>query len=485
VCDSDTGVLYLCHQPLICTPTPATIFDVTNYVSVVFLFVQGRESAVDCQFCTKWTPRPPQFFENVSKDWGAVWRTTTAEQLPLRCLFCAQMSDHRTLVCVLSGVGLCAGTHLSNFCVVEQGGWLLEYYLRTCSSWGVHKLFQKYLKAPLSDKPQQFDVLLSQCLPHFVGWLVFHVSSVGTNGRRQQFYLTFVNKYFGLSRDGMQNNHKFGYGVGLTMFDDMKQQYEQASRRTTRLRMEHPHVQWWDNFSKFCAYSIPTLNKNTYASMLWTGVTVNAYTGPDVDIAVKLDDQGEVVPAMPADLFATQAQVSRKISDIHPQIVNYFTRFSLVRKYQVNSVPLKIDTQKYPALVRLVSTEKNNLKHIHPHKLIKKNIGSNRGLLSIAREFQEEHKLHLAGVCQTYKTLNLDENIYYRLLKVQYVFVVVDVLEVIEVCCGGGLVKCLFALSTMLLCLFLLILTEKKIWLILTEIVPHTTPAAWAPSPST
>jgi len=85
----------------------------------------------------------------------------------------------------------------------------------------------------------------------FIGWLLLHIGSIGSNGRRQLFYLTFVNHYFGLSRDGISNQNKFGYGVTLDMFDKMRQQCLSESIATTRYEHEnytHKTPQIYRNF---------------------------------------------------------------------------------------------------------------------------------------------------------------------------------------------------------------------------------------------
>jgi hypothetical protein len=86
-----------------------------------------------------------------------------------------------------------------------------------------------------------------------------------------------------LSRDGWKINHKFGFGVAMTKFDEIQQEHQALAKQLALSRKNRPHVAWWDNFSKFRAFSIPTLVKDVFASCLWTGITINEYTGPPVD----------------------------------------------------------------------------------------------------------------------------------------------------------------------------------------------------------
>ena len=49
--------------------------------------------------------------------------------------------------------------------------------------------------------------------------------------------------------------------------------------------------------------------------------------------------------------------------------------------------------------------------------LVKENIGSNRGLIAVIRELYVEYGMGSED-CTRYLTLNLDENIFWRVLKV-------------------------------------------------------------------
>ena len=304
-------------------------------------------------------------------------------------------------------------------CLVEKGGWLFEYYLLSCSGYAVHELYSTYLStADPATKSSLFDDIVIKCLPQFSGWLLFHINSIGTTGRKQMFYITFVNHYFGLSRSGIEMNNAIGYGVSLGMYDRERKSHEKLSlTRTNEVIQTGQFVEWWDNFSKFMGRSVPTIKKDIFASCLWTGITVNQYTGDPVDVKVRNDAHGKVIPAMPDDLFAHAGIVVDGIAHIFDQGKSYLDK-SLVKKYDVLNVPLKVDTKRFPAEAATLNNAKNSTKHINPYKLLRHNIGSNLGLVTILREYQDDKKMTLHDTVHHYSTVNTDENIFARGLKV-------------------------------------------------------------------
>ena len=312
--------------------------------------------------------------------------------------------------------------HINTLChtsSVERGGWLLEYYLHSASSYAVNLLFESYLiTADPSTKSTIFLDIIQKSSSHFSGWLLFHINSIGSLGRKQMFYITFVNHYFGLSRDGIELNSSIGYGVNIGMYDRERKRHEELSKEATvAVIQKGAYVQWWDNFSKFQARQVPTIKKDIFASCLWTGVTVNEYTGPDVNFALRIDDDGLVIPAMPNDLFVYEDIMIQGIHEIYNEGRERYD-MSLVKKYDIVNVPLKVDTKRFPELAETMNSIKNTTKHINPFKLIKHNIGSNLGLATIMREYQEDQKMSLHGYVQNYSTVNTDENIFYRGMKV-------------------------------------------------------------------
>ena len=300
----------------------------------------------------------------------------------------------------------------------------MEYFLWSCAQWSILEKYKNFLKIDVENvqiREATFDAILTACVTRFVGWLLYHVGSVGTLGRSQLFYISFLNHYYGLSRDGLDINGRFGFGVTTDMFDKLRAQHEHKGKTRLSAKLKLPHVSWWDNFSKFHAHSIPSLQKNVFSSCLWTGVTVNEYQGPEIDMSIEIDDNGDLVQAMPDDLFSHQARTDEGISGIFDEGPQYYDN-SLVKKYDVASIPLTIDVKQFPEMKNQILSSKNTTQFIHPHKLVKVNIGSNRGLLSLLRSLQEDEKMHRPGMCEKYKCINVDENIYYRILKVHYFY---------------------------------------------------------------
>ena len=320
--------------------------------------------------------------------------------------------------------------------LVPRGGWLMEYYLHACSSWSVNALFTQYLiTIDPSMKSSKFADILDKCSSHFSGWLVFHINSIGSVGRKQMFYITFVNHYFGLSRAGIEMNSALGYGVTLGMYDRERKNHEQLSVQRTKAVIDSGlFVQWWDNFSKFTRKSVPTISKDVFGTCLWTGVTVNAYEGPVVDISVRRDQAGVIVPAMPENLFEHQTTIIDSIKYIYNEGMDYYDR-SKVKKYDVINIPLKIDTKVFPRKAAVLNSAKNTAKNINPYKLLRHNIGSNLGLTTILREFQDDNKMSLHNTVQNYTTINTDENIFYRGLKVSDCMLYVCFQSVFFPCC--------------------------------------------------
>lgn len=295
----------------------------------------------------------------------------------------------------------------------------MEYYLYSCSAWSVYASYQEYLlTVDLAMKATLFAEIIKKCSPHFSGWLLFHINSVGSVGRKQMFYVTFVNHYFGLSRSGIEMNSAIGYGVTLGMYDRERRRHEElAKRRAAAVVDSKAYVQWWDNFSKFRSHSVPTIAKDVFATCLWTGITVNEYTGPPVNNTIQFNGDGDVIPAMPDDLFANEEVVLAGIDHIYNEGKLYYDK-SMVKKYDIINIPLKVDTKRFPHLADTLNSSKNSTKHINPYKLIRHNIGSNLGLATILREFQDDNKMTMHNTVQSYSNVNTDENIFYRGLKV-------------------------------------------------------------------
>ena len=172
---------------------------------------------------------------------------------------------------------------------------------------------------------------------------------------------------------------------------------------------------WMDNFSKTLARQCPSMAKGVYSACLWTGMAV--FSDPRharLDARVKMVN-GRAIPAMPDQITKHSQQVLTGLQFVHAEGRDYLRR-SLVHKFRVNNIPLKIlDAADRPHQHKDAD---HSMKIVHPMKLLDKNIGSNPGLVSILKE--DIHDEHGMGDddCKTYVNLNVDENIFWRILKV-------------------------------------------------------------------
>ena len=64
--------------------------------------------------------------------------------------------------------------------------------------------------------------IIDKNLNAFIGWLLFNIGRIGSNGNRQLFFITYTCTFFGLSRDGIEALYRYGYGVSLTTYDSFR-----------------------------------------------------------------------------------------------------------------------------------------------------------------------------------------------------------------------------------------------------------------------
>ena len=174
---------------------------------------------------------------------------------------------------------------------------------------------------------------------------------------------------------------------------------------------------WVDNFSKTMARSVPTLTRDVYSSMLWTGMAVFASSETNsFDCTVKLDDNNNVISAMPSNLCDYRNSVTDGLRFVHSQGRSFF-QDSLVHQFGVNNVPMKIMDADDVARNQHSGAD-HSMGLLHPYQIIDKNIGSNIGLASILRHDFYDPMGMGTDECKRYVCLNLDENIFWRSLKV-------------------------------------------------------------------
>jgi hypothetical protein len=191
-----------------------------------------------------------------------------------------------------------------------------------------------------------------------------------------------------------------------------------------------PHVTWMDNFSKVYAAGLQGVVTGAYSQCLWTGVAmrpIDTNNGSVVDLTVA--NHG---PAMPDDLFDPDSKWFKKVDIMmHPDgdVVDekQYMEDSFVNKFKVCGVPLKPNPEYcFDAMREILKQRKDGMVNFHPLQILPSNIGSNRGLLIIMKDLEDEHKA-LPGP-ELYKIINSDPNIFNRMMKVFYftVFVPLD-----------------------------------------------------------
>lgn len=182
-----------------------------------------------------------------------------------------------------------------------------------------------------------------------------------------------------------------------------------------------PHVTWLDNFSKFLSRSIPTADKNVYSQCLWTGEAVfgiHQSSEYNIDDSLIRDSSNQIIPNMPDRLITNdrKVQIENGLKIMHNSGRNYYAS-SLVVQYQINNVPLKIDTRRYPEMKHTIESKSNSTINLYPRRLIEHNISSNVGLINVLKLIYHETGMQ-DDSCQRYMYYNLDENIYWRVMKV-------------------------------------------------------------------
>jgi len=85
----------------------------------------------------------------------------------------------------------------------------------------------------------------------------------------------------------------------------------------------------------------------------------------------------------------------------------------------VLNIPPKIDTKRHVDMKSIIEHKNNSTHNVHPLKLFKRNIGSNEGLVAVLSDIAKTYGM-IDDTCTDYVTLNVDENIYWRILKVVF-----------------------------------------------------------------
>lgn len=362
------------------------------------------------------------------------------------------------------------------YTIVPLLGFLFEYYMYIASGYASNREWLRVIQGlddeeamSVRDQQQFFESNKNK----FVGWVLNHINLIGSNGRDQLSYITFVLHYYGLSREGIDILSKYGFGVTCAMFDKFRERHAARGVHTLRYILlllsivdiyivkkqcfktlpwqkkiliyvydlfviivytnyyiiccsalqECGWILWIDNYSKFLARSIPTSLKGVFSSCLWTGAAAFHCNNKEVtfDMNVKYNN-GDVIPAMPQNILQHSAEVLAGVNNVLRTCRNYYDR-SVVKKYDVRNVPPKVDVKRFPHLTEIVNDPNNSTSSVCPIELININIGSNEGLLRIIRNLYDKAGMDSDATCSKYNLMNVDENIYWRIMKVHYFIV--------------------------------------------------------------
>ena len=76
------------------------------------------------------------------------------------------------------------------------------------------------------------EALLCDEKVHFVGYLHFHMNMVTVKAKRQQFFVNFIGRYYGLSRRGTDVLSRYGYLTSVRYADgELETQKEFAKEK--------------------------------------------------------------------------------------------------------------------------------------------------------------------------------------------------------------------------------------------------------------
>jgi hypothetical protein len=165
------------------------------------------------------------------------------------------------------------------------------------------------------------------------------------------------------------------------------------------------------------AHQIPTVEKGTWMSMLWTG---RAFRKARVDVDMSLKFDGDtIIPAMPDDPFMDEKCVKNFYMGVTNASSKHRHAESLTTQLQVDCIPLKPkhDKLRDARHVAAIKNSHDSLDTFYCDKIIPINIGANRGLLQILRDHMVD-KCQLEEECTRYTVFNVDVDIYLRMMKV-------------------------------------------------------------------
>ena len=177
---------------------------------------------------------------------------------------------------------------------------------------------------------------------------------------------------------------------------------------------------WIDNFSKHSRWQLPHLDEGVYKSCLWTGFAVNKFRDDGLSMALKRTPSGNAIPAMPDSpfLYLTMFKDAWAAFEESSGMLNYNN--SRVVRWKVRNVPLGPLKKNVPRKYHgALDRKPGSLHGLYPEKLVDLNVGANDDFGKLFKNLLDEHnKTGPDGKAEKYLVLNLDCNIYDRVMKV-------------------------------------------------------------------
>ena len=288
-----------------------------------------------------------------------------------------------------------------------------------------------------SDVSDEVKDIVKSARGGFYFYLISNLASRGTSVNRQLFFISMVMNHKGLSRSGLHILSLMNQGLSPRSFDAELVIFEQSQAEKLRsvllpqsinindmdivfskLQRECISVMWIDNFSKSYAVAMQSVTTGAWRDCNWTGRGMKCYAGIHVDIKLTMDS------VMPDNIFS-ESIVSAVMSEMKVCQTDGWKRLrsSLVQKFKVNNIPLKPipDPKYHPELCDVLLDSKDGLSAFHPLDILSHNIGSNRGLLLVLKQIDDQRSDDMDRM----EMLVADCNIFMRVMKVIVCFIFV------------------------------------------------------------
>jgi len=188
------------------------------------------------------------------------------------------------------------------------------------------------------------------------------------------------------------------------------------------------HVIWLDNFTKYAfrAVQIPSFQVGTYHRQLWTGRAYRV-SRMGIDMSVRHDEHGEVIPAMPDDLFVGLDEVVQSLSRYSPHKRRAMKRHSrcLLTRYDVRNAPPCPDPDNLETLPHQTAVREHHdsMDNLFPDTILPTNIGQNKGFLRLMRQHYEDNCQEDDCEGARYSVFSTDIDICNKQLRVNFFFV--------------------------------------------------------------